>query len=174
MSGGRRRFLLERDLGLLGTVVGEPDRQGMVSVEMRGGALGVDLGKWVKKGEVFGLVKVEGNSLGTEVPWTILRVVEPPSKGVCRCQLFSRYQLRQVTGLKAVLLGTTTGPLRLRLLQEKGAPATLEPLPRSRSVQIRRDGFNGEDNSRLPMTASRRSRRGHVEDRRGRSRKSPL
>jgi tetratricopeptide (TPR) repeat protein len=156
-------FLLERDIGLIGTVSTEPDKGRIVSVEMRGGNLGVDLGRWVKKGEVFALVKVEGNAAGKQQPWTLLQVVEPPKDGVCQCKLFSRHTLGRVTGLRAVLLGTTSGPLRMRLFQEKenGEPGRLLAV----TVQLRRDGFDG------PVVAVPPSSRGEVDT--GKS-KTPL
>ncbi len=147
-------FLLERDLGLIGTITAEPEKGQIVSVEMRGGMLGVDLGKWVKKGEVFALVKVEGSAVGTHLPWALLQVVEPPKDGVCQCKLFSRYQLGPVTGVRAVMLGTTSGPVRLRLLEEK-PNRELGPLSTAITVELRREGFEGEEGSRLSLTTSR-------------------
>src|SRR5262249_12403421 len=50
-------LLVERDLGILGTLTSEPDQQRRVKVELRGGELG-DLSSWVKKGDVFAVARV--------------------------------------------------------------------------------------------------------------------
>ena len=52
-------LLIARDVGLLGTVASEPDSDGKVKVDLNGGGLGADLGRWLKKGEVMGLVTLE-------------------------------------------------------------------------------------------------------------------
>jgi hypothetical protein len=145
-------LLIEEDLGLLGTVESEPDAQGLVQLRLKGGALDVDLGKWIKKGEVFGLAEVLGDSVGHWVPWAVLRVEEAPRDGVCTCRYFSRYKLRRVAGLKGVLLGTRKGPLRLRLMQEKNGK--LVKMEGSVTLQIRRHGFEGEDATRLSITTN--------------------
>ena len=145
-------LLIEQDLGLLGTVETEPDKQGLVSVRLKGGGLDVDFGKWVKKGEVFALVRVPGDSPGQWVPWAVLQVEEPATDGVCVCRYFSRYRLPRVAGLKCVLLGTQKGPLRLRLVQEKRGK--LVKLDGNVTLQIRRHGFEGEDATLLPISTN--------------------
>ncbi|MFO0927661.1 MAG: hypothetical protein U0736_11580 [Gemmataceae bacterium] len=145
-------LLLERDLGLTGIVVSEPDGQRQVRVELRGGDLGVDFGRWVKKDELFALVRQEGTAAGVAIPAAVLQVVDPPRGGMCRCHLFSRFRLASVTGLRCVLLGTRAAPLRLRLLQEKPGGGT-EPLRTAVTLQVRRHGFEGEDSSRLLVNA---------------------
>lgn len=147
--GRTAALLLDHNLGLVGTVVSEPDGSRQVRVELRGGGLGVDLGRWVKKDEVFALVRQEG---GSSVPLSLalLQVVQPPREGVCLCVLYSRFRQTSVTGLTAVLLGTQSGPLRLRLMQERPGGGS-EPLRAAVTLQLRRRGFEGEEATRLQI-----------------------
>jgi hypothetical protein len=166
-------LLVEKDFGLLGTVRTAPDARGMVRVELRGGGLGVPLGRWVGKGEVFGLLAPDAvggfaDPVLRHFP-ALLQVEEPPRParpgglggspsgaagagndndardGVCVCRLFQRYELQGVIGLRCVRLGTVLGvPLRLRLLREQ-PNERLAPLPVTLSLQVRRHGFRGEE-----------------------------
>jgi hypothetical protein len=142
-------LLVERDLGLLGTVTSEPDVQRRVKVELRGGEL-AEMALWVKKGDVFSLVRVLPGVAGQQVPWAVLHVEEEPRGGVCEARLYSRYRLTRASGLHCIKLGTTTGPLRLRLMQEKPGGA-LAPLESQMTVQFRRRGFRGEDTTVLSL-----------------------
>jgi hypothetical protein len=149
-------LLVEHDLGLAGTVVSEPDSRGGVTVQLQGSGLGVSLGRWVKKGEVFSLVRLTGGGAGQRLPWAVLRVEgEPAADGTCACRLFNRYQTTRATGLRCVQLGTATGvPLRLRLMQEQ-PDRTLEPLGGAVTLEVRRFGFSGEDDTVLKKVATR-------------------
>jgi hypothetical protein len=60
----RAALLIERDLALVGTITTEPDAQRKVEVQLQGGALGVDLSRWVRPGEVFGVVSVDSEGTG--------------------------------------------------------------------------------------------------------------
>jgi hypothetical protein len=146
-------LLIGQDAGFLGTVVSEPDAASRVNVELKGGALGVDLGRWVKVGEIMGLVRVEGDAPGQQVPWTYLQVESAPKDGVCVCRLFRRYPRMQVQGCRAVLLGTRSGSLRLRVVEEtpKGGITELQsPV----QLQFRRRSFEGEENTLLTVSTS--------------------
>jgi hypothetical protein len=152
--GRTAALMVERDLGLLGTVESEPDKEKrMVRVQLKGGGLGTDLSQWVKKGEVFALVRVAGAGPGQLVPWAVLQVEEPAKDGACVCHYFSRYVLGRVSGLVCVLIGTQTGPLRLRLMQEKPG-GKLGSLDAAVILQIRRTGFDGEDTTRLQLSTN--------------------
>jgi hypothetical protein len=143
-------LLVERDLGLLGMIETEPDVKGRVRVQLKGGGLGVDLARWVKKDEVMAVVRVSGNSSGQQMPWTFLQVDTPPSEGVCTCRLFRRYPRMQVKGMRCVLLGTRSGSLRLRVMEE--APGgQLTELKYPATLQFRHRGFEGEDANLLKM-----------------------
>ena len=112
---------------------------------------------------MFALVKVDGAAAGKQLPWALLQVVEPPKDGVCRCKFFSRHTLGRVAGLRAVLLGTTSGPLRMRLLQEKAER-------RTRAAATERDGAAPPRRLRRaarppPLDGLAREGRGHVDNR---------
>ncbi len=143
-------LLIEHDLGLVGTVESEPDSDGKVRVELRGGGLGVDLSRWIKKDEVLALVRVAGDRPGQEMPWAFLQVETPAADGACTCRVYRRYPGLRVKGLRCVLLGTRSGSMRLRVVQEKrgGGYGELESSVR---LEIRRHGFEGEESTLLKV-----------------------
>lgn len=143
-------LLMRHDLPLTGTVVTELDGARQVRVELRGGELGVDFSRWVQKDDLFALVRPDSTGMGIRVPAAVLQVVEPPREGVCRCTLFSRFRLASVAGLRCVLLGTQSAPLRLRLMQERPGGGT-EPLRTYVTLELRRRGFEGEESSLLTI-----------------------
>jgi hypothetical protein len=146
-------LLIKQDLGLLGTVLGEPDAGQKISVALQGADLGVNLGRWITPGEVFSLVLVEGTGVGLEVPWALATVETAPKDGVCTCRLFSRKFLPRVAGLRCVLLGTRTGGLRLRLVEEAPGGGALDKPPNVR-LEVRRRSFDGEDGTVLRLNPS--------------------
>src|SRR5262249_39559919 len=110
-------LLVQRDVGLTGTITSEPDSDRRVRVEWRGGGLGVEMGKWLDKGQVLCLVTPRSSST---VASAVLQIETAPKDGASTCVLFSRFRLAKATGLRCMLLGTRSGPVRLRLLQPKG------------------------------------------------------
>jgi hypothetical protein len=121
---------VEADFGIVGAVVdaGNPAK---VRVELQGHALGEALDHWVRKDDVFAIAQTSrGGSL--RVPEAYLQVVEGPRDGVCVCRLLARYadgasRLADgpgVLGYRCLKLGTTEGPLRLRVIDDSGAPQT--------------------------------------------------
>ena len=152
--GRTAALLMDRDMGLLGTVESEPDGKKLVRVALKGGKLGVDLGKWVKKDEVFALVRMSGGSVGELAPWALLQVEEPPTDGVCVCRYFSRYiQKGGVSGLRCVLLGTHKGTLRLRLVQDRPGKGRTG-LDSAVTLEIRHNGFDGEETTKLSFSTN--------------------
>ena len=83
----------------MGTVEGNPDVAGRVKVALKGGTLGVDLGRWVKPGEVMSLARVS-RATGVAIPWSYLVVESAPVDGVCTCRFFSRYRGVRTEGLR--------------------------------------------------------------------------
>jgi len=89
--------------------------------------LGIPMDQWLKKEDVFAIgqiKKVGGSQRSFRVPWALLKVVEEPKEGVCRCQLFNRFKdpLEKdpaVLGYRCIKLGTTTAPLNFRLVNAK-------------------------------------------------------
>jgi hypothetical protein len=145
-------LLIERDLGIQGTIIDEPDAGGQVRVRLRGGSLG-EVARWVQKGELFTVVNVPGNGVGVPMPALYLQVMTPPEQGVCVCRVLRRYRTGSLKDKTAALLATRSGPLRLRLVQE--TPQGPRPYPTSVRLVLRRYGFEGEDGA-LSITATGR------------------
>lgn len=146
-------FLLERELGLLGTIASEPNENQQVRVDLKGGWLGTDLARWIKKGEVFQVVRIDGPGAGEADEGAYLQVVEPAREGACTCKLYSRFKVGGFTGMRAVLLGTRSGPLKLRVYQE-GPDGRVRSVAGLVTLHIRKHGFDGEEASKLYRTVS--------------------
>lgn len=151
-------LLIQRDFGILGTVVKAPEADGQpVKVELRCGALG-NLARWVKKGEVFALTPPGGGN-ALALKWSLLRVEEPPSEeardGLCVCRFFHRYKVSDIGGYRCIKLGTVRTPLHLRWMQEDASGAASKTLTSiSLSVEIRRHGFQEEEVTKLRARTS--------------------
>jgi hypothetical protein len=137
-------LLVEGDLAIHGTITGAPDASGQVKVELQGAASGVDLGRWVAKGDVFAAVRVPDGAPGKPLPFTLLQALSDPAHGVVSCRVWSRYRVADLgpwSGVMVVKLGARSGPVRLRLVQD--TPTGLKPLETPMSVQVRAVGFDG-------------------------------
>ncbi len=120
-----------QDFGIVGTVAGKDGDR--VRLRFRGGALpSADLARWVPAGSVFALARIEGDPpRGRAVPDTYLQAIAEPRDGQCECRLVSRYiddrkrdplaDWDRVT-FRALLLGTSEAPVRLRLVDHYGLP----------------------------------------------------
>jgi len=159
--------LVETDFGMVGTVVGDTKQPHKIQLALQGGKLGVPLGPWVKKDDVFAVVQVNRRGGMEPVRETLLQVDTPPSAdGVVTCRLFARRpeepaaQLANVPGLdgyRCLKLGTANAPLRLRLVNERGLPhANLQ-------VKAGRGGFDTA--SGAPTFAGSTNRDGFLETR---------
>jgi hypothetical protein len=141
-------LLIKHDFGLVGTIVGRPDRDGVVQVDLKGGELKVRLDRWVAKGEVFALVRVQADGTPEgRVPWAVLRVVEEPKDGACRCKLFYRFDPNPLTtgnAYRCLKLGTKRGPLRIHVV-EAGPDNTTKPLASELDVFISPSDFDATD-----------------------------
>lgn len=150
-------LLIDLDFGLVGTVTDKGDGQ-TVRIEIKGGKLGVSLERWVRKGEVFALVQINQGSAGLRAyrrPWAVLQVEEPPRDGSVVCRLYHRHpdplaMAPGVLGYRAIKLGTTIAPLRLRFVE--GDARGLTPRP-NLQVHVRRQGFQGEETTREQGTS---------------------
>ncbi|MBV9123367.1 MAG: hypothetical protein JO112_08425 [Planctomycetes bacterium] len=118
--------LIDEDIGVVGTL--EPGAKGPeVKITLQAGGLGVPLEHWVKKDDVFQVAQVLQGGKGLRsfrVEWALLQVTEEPKEGVCTCLLYARYSpplpsSPAIVGFRCLKLGTTTAPLRLRLVDEK-------------------------------------------------------
>lgn len=137
-------LLIDQDFGPVGTLTKvEGDR---AQVRFQGGAiLGVDLGRWVKSGDVFALARVgEGpGARGERVEFALLRARSAPRNGECECELFHRFQNPTdgwpTTGYRAIKLGTSRAPVRLRLVDDNRLPLS------DVSVFVSPSGFGPND-----------------------------
>jgi hypothetical protein len=152
----RAARLVERDFGLVGTVV--KAGKGEVQLALQGGGLGAPLGRWVKPGDVFAIARItrQGQQVrATRMPWAVLQVIDEPKGGICRCRFFHRFQGEnlneggQVLGYRCLQLATTAAPVRLRLIDDKdlrpldGWEVHIRTGPEKKPVQLatNRDGL---------------------------------
>jgi tetratricopeptide (TPR) repeat protein len=139
--------LIERDFGLVGTI--PPGSSGdVVEVAIKGSELGVRLDRWLKKGEVFAIARLEsaggGRMRAEREPAALLQVIEILPSGACRCRLFKRLKYSVtggpgVVGYRCLKLGTITGPLRLRIVHENLVPLS------GIQVRVSPTGFRAAD-----------------------------
>ncbi len=145
-------LLVDTDFGPVGTL---PDNAGPenVRIQLKGGQLGVPMGRWVKKGEIFLVVPIPQQ--GQRAPQlrldegALLQVVAAPQGGACDCRLFSRYKnplsWRGARGYRCLKLETVHTPLRVRLMRMGSNTPT--PVP-TQIVQVRSHGFGDKENPR--------------------------
>jgi predicted nuclease with TOPRIM domain len=130
--------MLAQDFGPVGAVIGTDNP---VQVQLKGGSLGGPLDQWVHKGEVFALVKIVnargGETRGIRIEDTLLVANDSPKNGVVECTVAFRGQENplmvqggSILGYRCIKLGTVAGPLRMRLVDDRGQAHT-------RTLQIR-------------------------------------
>ena len=133
-------LLVDQDFGLVGTVT-ESDGP-TARVAFRGGGLKVPLDRWVKKGDVFGLVHVGAAGPTGRLPWTILQAEAPPGEdGTCACKVLPAQRLQGAagSGFRCIKLGTVRAPVRVRVV-ERTKSGRLQPTSGA-IVEVRRRGF---------------------------------
>jgi hypothetical protein len=143
-------LLIDRDFGLVGTLLDGGDGK-TVRVAFKGGGLKVPLDRWVKKGDIFGLVQVNSDGRSTRVPWTVLRAEAAPGEdGTCTCKLFPPQQRPLAgAGYRCLKLGTVRAPVRVRIIE--GGRTGTPRAPESVVIFIGRDGFTRNDkDARVP------------------------
>lgn len=146
-------LLIDRDFGVTGTVSKRLDGQ-QFEVALQGMQLlppadpdkKAEPFRWVKKGDVFAIAqvaKVAGGQRSLRVPEAYLQAVEEPKNGTVVCRLWKRYgdpasnlDEKAALGYRCVKLGAGDGPLRLRLVDDKGLP--LDGL----QIEVGRHGFD--------------------------------
>jgi hypothetical protein len=149
-------LLIKQDFGVLGTVQAEPEGpKEQVKIELRSGGRG-DMTRWVKKDDIFALAPPDGGTLA-ELNWSLLQVEQAPAEeahnGVCVCRFFHRYKVRSITGYRCIKLGTVQTPLRIRWTQRQKVRNgfKIKPLDSALTVEIRRNGFDNEEATKLEM-----------------------
>jgi hypothetical protein len=147
-------LLVEQDLGLGGTISSEVAADRTVKVALQGGELATDLERWFKKDEILSIIQL-GAGRGSPLPSAYLQIVSPPRNGEMVCRLLARFDLSKakLVGLRAVLLGTQKGPVRVRVLEKPEKAGDPLRIPRMAiTVQIRRSGFEAEDATKISLT----------------------
>jgi len=157
-------LLIDRDIGTIGTVTRKLDGNRFeVTLKACGLLPPPDPDKkaepfrWAKQGDLFAIAQVARAGAGVRlarVPEAFLQVVEPPKDGVCVCRLWNRYadpasklvEDKTTLGYRCLKLGTSEGPLRLRLVDDKGLP--LDGL----QVEVGRHGFDRQDDLKFAGT----------------------
>lgn len=127
-------LMIAQDFGIVGMIQGKGDN---VTVSFRGGDSPV-LPRWVKKGDVLALVRMSagrgGAVRGSVQNDTYVQLLQDPAAGKAQCRVAYRGILNPLAqssaGFRCVKLPTTSGPLRLRILDDKGQP-------HSKALQIR-------------------------------------
>lgn len=150
-------LLVNRDFGLAGTFAAWPrdarEQPGAVTLDLQGAELGVPLSRWVKKGDVFSVVRMPaGGGTGQPVPFALVQAQEAPddSTGSCPGRLFWRYQPPSDSGggYRCLRMGSGKEVLRLRFVQPRPGGG-FEPA-RNLNLEVRRRGFTGEEHT--PVT----------------------
>jgi hypothetical protein len=147
-------LLIERDFGAGGIVEGI-DAQ-TARIHFRGAALEGSIERWVKKGDVFALVRIEGvpGKERAEVkPWTktLLQAREDAKDGKWLCGLLQGEDKPLPSGqlYRCVKLGTTRAPLRIRLVKEGAATLTPE---KNKEIHVRKQGFKQDETAEQGTT----------------------
>ncbi len=151
-------LLIEQDFGMAGVFDrwpaannDTPGEDQPVTLRLKGAGLGVPLGRWIHKGDVFAVVQMPPGDGGPGQPvvGALLQVETPPGAGAadCLCRVFWRYDPPRDGrgGFRCVKLGTVEKtPVRLRLFQAL-PDNRVGVLKDSLKVEIRHKGFQGED-----------------------------
>jgi hypothetical protein len=118
---------IRKGFGVVGTFQAVERKE--VRLAIKGGELTDALGTWVKRGDVFAVVKISddgGTPRGMPIEWAVLQAIEEPAGGVVRCRYFCRYSGDEaltdgagVAGYRCLKLNTGTGKVRVRLVDQK-------------------------------------------------------
>ncbi|MCS6853009.1 MAG: hypothetical protein NZ700_17775 [Gemmataceae bacterium] len=144
--------LVHRDFGLVGTLEKPDPKEPFVQVTFQGAGLGEPLQPWVKKNDVCAVAQIRSGSGGvrsTQVPWALVQLLEEPQQGVAKARLLHRFANPLaggpgILGYRCLKLGTTKGPLHLRLVDDR----TLQPRS-GLQVWVSPYGFGPHDLVRL-------------------------
>jgi tetratricopeptide (TPR) repeat protein len=148
-------LLIERDFGFTAKFSSWPKatdvkvQPQIVRLDLLGAGLGVSLSRFVKKNDVFAVVQMFRDGRAELVPWALVQVNEAPNDetpdAACTGKLFWRYKPpaegSDHDGYRCVKLGAVSGPVRLRLFQQK-TDRIAGPL--QATLEVRRLGFKEE------------------------------
>jgi hypothetical protein len=137
--------LIAETFGIVGTLLGKGAPSGIgevrASLRLRGGSLTPFLDRWVRPGDVFAVsivTNVRGEQPNRKVVQRdiLVRVVEPTTNGVAPVRVVYRSsdnplaRLTASQSVRCIRMGASHGPVRLRLVDDRGQPHT-------RTLQIR-------------------------------------
>jgi tetratricopeptide (TPR) repeat protein len=153
--------LIEHDFGAVATIdpgsvpaSSNPSRSIDVTVTFKGSGLRVPIDRWVKAGEVFAIARVfasRGGESSYRVPWALLQANDAPKNGRCSCRLYSRLvdplaPGGSTLGYRCIKLGTTTAPLRIRLVNNQNFGPLTDFAPQ---VKIGQESFDATPSEEL-------------------------
>jgi hypothetical protein len=145
-------LLVDQDFGLVGTVT---DGDGPTArVAFRGGGLKVPLDRWVKKGDLFGLVQVGADGKPAYKRWYVLQAEAAPGEdGSCTCKVMPPLRLQggAGSGFRCFKLGTVRAPVRVRVVE--GGKIGGRPRPMEAIVEVHRRGFDDPSSCLLTTDA---------------------
>ena len=141
-------LMVGQDFGIVATL--EPGAGPRFFLRIKGAEV-APVDRWIKKGEVFALIKIQQErrripanketmtpakivtaTVGNRVDGVLLRAVEAPREGGVVCDILNRYEdpisPRGALGFRCVKLGTTEAPLQLRLVDPSGATQKMSAL----------------------------------------------
>src|SRR5262245_1930118 len=135
--------MIAHDFGVVGIVTGSGDNadgQGSATITFRAGALPAPLDRWVRKNDVFSVYGIVGagdkRERGKREPDTLVQVTDDPKNGTAPARIVFRNKENPLKntasylGFRCIRLDAAVGPMRLRLVDERG-------VPHARALQIR-------------------------------------
>jgi hypothetical protein len=140
-------LLIERDFGVVGTILADSSNAAEVSVALQAGTRQAAMNEWLSKGDVLAISRIrEGGAseIGDHVQWALLQVSGDIVSGKCGCRLWTRYKDPLlpgpgIAGYRCIKLGATEARLRLRFQDER----TLDPVPSLR-ITFGQHGFESQ------------------------------
>jgi hypothetical protein len=135
--------MIARDFGIVGTAIGSGTDvlgEGDAIVSFRGGTHSAPLDRWVHKGDVFAVYRImagdAGKERGTVEANVLVKLTDDPKNGTAPGRVIYRKQANPLKtpagelGFRCIRLATIVGPMRLRLVDDRGQPHT-------RTLQVR-------------------------------------
>jgi hypothetical protein len=138
-------LLIDRDFGAGGLV--EVIDALSARIHFRAAGLDGALERWVKKGDVFALVQIDGSQGQERVTrhrWIFLQAREEPKDGNCLCSILQGESkpLPAAKAYRCMKLGTTRGPLHIQVVKAGASRLTPE---RDLQIHVRKKGFKQDE-----------------------------
>src|SRR5262249_46217772 len=82
-------LLIERDFGVVGTVLSHSATGEEISVALQAGARQATMNEWLSKGDILAISRIlreeQGTEIGEHVEWALLQVSGNVASGKCSC-----------------------------------------------------------------------------------------